>query len=59
METNKINNDEKHRCVFKSYYVVWKRDYELLFSSFQKSLNRTMQYGNGVELNKEECLTRV
>ena len=31
---------------FKSYYVVWKRFFVLLFFQKKVSLNRTMQYGN-------------
>ena len=31
---------------FKSYYVVWKPQYDLNKISNIKCLNRTMQYGN-------------
>ena len=31
---------------FKSYYVVWKPFFFLFVSKEEKSLNRTMQYGN-------------
>ena len=31
---------------FKSYYVVWKPSYACIWMNDQKSLNRTMQYGN-------------
>ena len=31
---------------FKSYYVVWKRDYLSMHTDMGVRLNRTMQYGN-------------
>ena len=33
---------------FKSYYVVWKPFSFFVLLFFLKSLNRTMQYGNGI-----------
>ena len=42
METFFFQAGDEKKNRFKSYYVVWKRDCEILFSFFQNSLNRTM-----------------
>ena len=46
METNLRNSDTTHAPKFKSYYVVWKRKNIITDDEKEKSLNRTMQYGN-------------
>ena len=63
METFSSGSDHPTRHPFKSYYVVWKRlkDTSIVVSIF--SLNRTMQYGNGLaqkyDLYVVLCLNRT
>ena len=42
---------ENTSVVFKSYYVVWKLFLLRTIVVFFSSLNRTMQYGNGVKMS--------
>ena len=46
METGKIPEVEEDKRMFKSYYVVWKLDFEAIQLWKNTRLNRTMQYGN-------------
>ena len=42
----KKSKTKKTKSMFKSYYVVWKPEGMQQAEAAQKSLNRTMQYGN-------------
>ena len=48
METRSIILKKNKKLMFKSYYVVWKPVKYLEIWLNDKSLNRTMQYGNSV-----------
>ena len=39
-------NVSPNNVKFKSYYVVWKHKKPINKTTMEKSLNRTMQYGN-------------
>ena len=46
METNLNKQQQWKTKKFKSYYVVWKPQEKEKNINEEKSLNRTMQYGN-------------
>ena len=46
METNLNILLGNFKCLFKSYYVVWKPILPTISQKFSIGLNRTMQYGN-------------
>ena len=48
-----ISFDDPLCAKFKSHYVVWKLIYNIKNNKMVRSLNRTMQYGNG-RLSGEE-----
>ena len=63
METLEEAPEFQISAVFKSYYVVWKRNTPDIKNKNNISLNRTMQYGNSdfsqVYPNQTKCLNRT
>ena len=54
METFFPFRTQYRNCLFKSYYVVWKRDTPLITLDVECGLNRTMQYGNEEDMCYEK-----
>ena len=60
METNSVFHIYNFFYRFKSYYVVWKQKTKSVkLQSPDFGLNRTMQYGNNVELQKRGIIKAV
>ena len=59
IETKKNTVDEKEIIEFKSYYVVWKQKINGFVPSTFEGLNRTMQYGNCLDLYFSNILLLV
>ena len=54
METLFIQQNKEKKTEFKSYYVVWKLARKVINFKMKDSLNRTMQYGNEIELRTKK-----
>ena len=54
METFLYYSPRHYLSMFKSYYVVWKREKSWKDWAGSVRLNRTMQYGNGKSISGDD-----